>query len=80
MGLGKCSSHLNLFLQMIEVEGSVSVCRNTEDDFLLALAKDGKADYLITGDRDLLILEKFGKTKIKTFVVFLDEMKNRSAS
>ena len=68
------------FIQMVEVESTVSVCRDTKDDFLLALAKDGKADYLITGDKDLLILEKFGKTKIKTFVVFLDELKNRSAS
>ena len=68
------------FIQMVEVESTVSVCRDTKDDFLLALAKDGKADYLITGDKDLLILEKFDKTKIKTFVVFLDELKNRSAS
>jgi len=28
------------------------------------LAKDGNADYLITGDDDLLVLKEFEKTKI----------------
>jgi len=36
------------------------------DNFLLALARDGKADYLITGDNDLLIMETFEKTEIIT--------------
>lgn len=36
------------------------------DTNLLSLAKDNGADYLITGDNDLLILEKFEKTKIIT--------------
>ena len=42
------------------------MCRDPNDDFLLILAKDGKADYLITGDKDLLILNPFNKTKICT--------------
>jgi predicted nucleic acid-binding protein len=41
----------------------------------LALAKDGKADYLLTGDKDLLDLEKFGRTKIKTIINFISEVK-----
>jgi predicted nucleic acid-binding protein len=40
------------------------------------LPKDGKADYLLTGDKDLLELKKFGKTKIKTITAFIDEKKN----
>ncbi|MBS1915743.1 MAG: putative toxin-antitoxin system toxin component, PIN family [Bacteroidetes bacterium] len=64
------------FIDFIQVESSVAVCRDPNDNFLLALAKDGKADYLLTGDKDLLELKKFGKTKIKTIASFIDETKN----
>jgi putative PIN family toxin of toxin-antitoxin system len=50
--------------EMIKVHSAVDLCRDPKDNFLLALAKDGSADYLITGDKDLLILKQFGKTKI----------------
>ncbi len=59
-------------LVMIEVTSSVHVCRDEKDDFLLALSKDAKADYLITGDKDLLVLKKFGKTVILTLTGFLE--------
>lgn len=64
------------FIDLIEVESIVTVCRDPKDNFLLALAKDGKADYLLTGDKDLLDLIKFGKTQIKTITTFIDETKN----
>jgi uncharacterized protein len=63
------------FIDLIEVESFVTVCRDPKDNFLLALAKDGKADYLLTGDKDLLELKKFGKTQIKTITAFIEEMK-----
>ena len=50
--------------ELIDVHSIVEVCRDPNDNFLLALAKDGNADYLITGDGDLLVLETFEKTKI----------------
>ncbi len=64
------------FIDLIEVQSVITFCRDPKDNFLLALAKDGKADYLLTGDKDLLILTKFGKTKIKTITTFIDETKN----
>jgi len=42
-------------------------CRDPKDNFLLELAVDGKADYLITGDDDLLVLKTVKKTQIVTF-------------
>ena len=42
----------------------VKVCRDEADDYLLALAIESKAHYLITGDDDLLVLHKIGKCKI----------------
>ncbi len=64
------------FIDLIEVECIITICRDVKDNFLLELAKDGKADYLLTGDKDLLELKKFGKTKIETVATFIDQMKN----
>lgn len=63
------------FVDLIEVESIVTICRDAKDNFLLALAKDGRADYLLTGDKDLLELKKFGRTKIETIATFIDETK-----
>lgn len=48
--------------------------RDPEDDFLIASALGGDADYLVTGDEDLLILKanpKLGRLKIVTVRQFL---------
>jgi putative PIN family toxin of toxin-antitoxin system len=50
----------------ISVVSSVAACRDEKDNFLLSLAKDSKANYLLTGDKDLLILKTFEMTKIIT--------------
>lgn len=51
--------------------GSIpAVCRDAKDDYLLALAVNSKANYLVSGDNDLLTLKKVGKTKIVTVAEF----------
>ena len=50
--------------ELIDVHSIVEVCRDPKDNYLLALAKDGNADYLLTGDSGLLVLKEFEKTKI----------------
>ena len=55
------------FIDLDSVKSAVNVCRDPNDDFLLALSKDGKADYLVTGDKDLLSLIRYRKTDIVTF-------------
>jgi len=60
----KLVSRLISVAEHIEVRSVIDVCRDPEDNFLLALAKDGNADYLLTGDHDLLVIKEFGKTKI----------------
>jgi len=42
----------------------VSSCRDKKDNFLLEAALEGKADYLVTGDKDILVLNPFHSTKI----------------
>ena len=43
---------------------SKKICRDADDDNILALAKDKQVDYIITGDTDLLVLKKFDSTPI----------------
>lgn len=57
------------------------VSRDPLDDYVLAAAAKGRADYLVTADRDLLIIEKYEKTVILTMDEFrkrLDEYGNNA--
>ncbi|MBP0030899.1 putative toxin-antitoxin system toxin component, PIN family [Roseofilum sp. Guam] len=58
----------------IEIVSEVSVCRDAKDNFLLALAQDSQANFLITGDADLLTLGAFAGTKIITYQDFVQQM------
>lgn len=40
------------------------ICRDTNDDMIIACAVDAATDYIVTGDEDLLILEKYNDIKI----------------
>jgi putative PIN family toxin of toxin-antitoxin system len=64
---------LQSYIDIIVVESEVNVCRDAKDNFLLALSKDSKADYLLTGDKDLLQLEKFENTRIVTITEFFEK-------
>ena len=57
---------------MAESTSVIYLCRDPKDNFLLALAKDAGADYLITRDDDLLILQKFESTAILTLNQFIE--------
>lgn len=41
-----------------------AVTRDPKDDYLLAYALVGQADYLVTGDRDLLVLGQVENTQV----------------
>jgi putative PIN family toxin of toxin-antitoxin system len=59
--------------RLVKPTTGVSVCRDTQDNHLLALALDGEAQYLITGDSDLLVLSPFRDIHIVTPARFLAE-------
>ncbi len=51
---------------------TVAICADPYDDYLLAMAHAGAADYLVTGDkRDLLALRLYKSTNIVTVRDFL---------
>ncbi|MBE2256190.1 MAG: putative toxin-antitoxin system toxin component, PIN family [Ignavibacteria bacterium] len=64
---------LGNYIKFIEVNSKVSICRDPKDNFLLSLSLDGNADYLITGDKDLLEIKKISNTKIVTISEFLNK-------
>ena len=66
--------YMDQYGSIIKVKSKVNLCRDTKDNFWLELAKDSKANYLVTGDKDLLIIEEFGKTKILTLKDFIEEL------
>ena len=53
-----------------------TVTRDPKDDYLLAYALVGQADYLVTGDRDLLVLDQVEHTKIVTARDFTEVIKS----
>ncbi len=56
-----------------EIQDLFPVCRDPKDNKFLELAVAGKASCLITGDRDLLVLDPFHGIPIVTPRRFLDE-------
>jgi uncharacterized protein len=55
----------------VTVISETDACRDPKDNFLLSLSIDGNATHLLTGDKDLLVLQKFGATKILTITEYL---------
>jgi uncharacterized protein len=66
---------LESYIEVVDINSSVKICRDPKDNFILSLSKDGEADYLITGDKDLLELRAFGNTQIITISAFLEQVK-----
>lgn len=57
---------------VVEVTGEIrGVCRDPKDDAILETAWRANADYLVTGDKDLLSLKEFRGTKIITVAAYL---------
>ncbi len=50
---------------------SKSKIRDEKDLYLLSLANTINANYIVTGDKDLLVLEKHNHTKIITITEFM---------
>jgi putative PIN family toxin of toxin-antitoxin system len=66
---------IDQYAEFVVVTSSVDVCRDSKDNFLLSLAKDGSVDFLITGDQDLLVIESFVNTEILTISEFEQRIK-----
>jgi len=57
-------------VELIDVTSHFDDCRDAKDNFLLDLAVSGHANYLVTGDADLLILNPFHSVEIISYQDF----------
>jgi putative PIN family toxin of toxin-antitoxin system len=61
--------------EVVELPESVpSICRDMDDDWVIACAVVGEADYIVSGDRDLLSLERVGEIPILSAARFLESL------
>lgn len=68
-------SELENKTQSIEIVSEIDICRDKKDNYLLALAEKIHANYIITGDKDLLVLGKYKSCKIVRFRTFISLFK-----
>jgi putative PIN family toxin of toxin-antitoxin system len=64
-------------------ERKVKVCRDPKDDIFIEAALAGTAEYVVTGDEDLLSLEKFESVSFVTprrFLAALDRQTSESST
>jgi putative PIN family toxin of toxin-antitoxin system len=50
------------------------VVRDPKDDYLIACALTGEADFIISGDKDVLDLNRIGRIQIVSARYFVDEI------
>jgi putative PIN family toxin of toxin-antitoxin system len=57
--------------ELVTVTERIAVCRDAKDDKFLEVAVTGRADLIITGDADLLVLNPFRDIPIVTPATFI---------
>ncbi|NJK74208.1 MAG: putative toxin-antitoxin system toxin component, PIN family [Oscillatoriales cyanobacterium RU_3_3] len=58
-------------VEIVEITESIAVCRDPKDDKFLELAISGQSNFILSGDKDLLVLHPFGGIEIVTPADFL---------
>jgi uncharacterized protein len=72
------ASILALRGDLVMIGERIRVCRDPNDDFLIETAVAGGADYLVTGDEDLLSLKEYRGVpivRLYDFLAILDRTK-----
>lgn len=60
-----------LVSKLFTTTNKLKICRDPKDDMFLELALKAKADFIITGDKDLLSLKEYKSTEIITPAEYL---------
>ncbi len=61
---------------LVKLTEKIQVCRDLKDDQILELAISGSAKFIITGDKDLLVLNPFRDVQIITPEAFLQNIES----
>ena len=60
-------------LNVIEARNNVTICRDPDDDKFISCALDAKALYIVSGDKDLLDIQKIEGVTIITAADFYEK-------
>lgn len=60
-------------MKIIEPVSNVKICRDPDDDKFISGAKDAHARYVVSGDKDLLVLKQYDSIQIVTAKLFCDK-------
>lgn len=84
MPTSKVKPILEYLREFCELHGYESlkenVCRDKDDDEILALAKSSKADHIISWDKDLLVLGTFNSIPIVSPREFWEILKRKNSA
>lgn len=58
--------------EWVDIKEQIVACRDPKDDKFLELAVCGHAEYIVTGDADLIVLHPFRGIQILTASAFLE--------
>ncbi len=64
--VGELLHFLDIIAEKVDIKPTHFINRDPKDNFLLDLIDFSKADYLVTGDKDLLLLNPFKTAQILT--------------
>ena len=62
--------------KVVGIEHTIKDYRDEKDNFILETALNGKVDFLITGDKDLLLLNQYQGFKIINYRQFENVLKS----
>ena len=74
-GIQQLIDILLTYCHVIEPTSKFDAVRDKKDNKIIECAFDGHADYIVTGDLDLLELKEFRGIKIRNAKKFLEEIK-----
>ncbi len=60
-------------MEIIEPITHVEICRDPDDNKFLGCAKDSHAIYIVSGDKDLLVIKEYEKIQIITAKDFCEK-------
>lgn len=60
-------------MEIIEPVTHVEICRDSDDNKFLECAEDSHALYIVSGDKDLLVIERYENVQIVTVKDFCEK-------
>ena len=59
-------------MEIIEPVSKIEICRDPDDDKFINCARDAQAMYIVSGDKDLLVIQQFENISIVTAKEFCE--------